>query len=103
MYYFNQFIIKNSAIDTCSWIIFDKKFICECEFFQIFDDGSDPDSLFDRLKEEETISPEKKTPKVNKPRKVSKNNGLSVEKNKKKKLFDNEVKLCMYILYKLFH
>ncbi|KAK0167506.1 hypothetical protein PV327_004896 [Microctonus hyperodae] len=36
---------------------------------EIFDDGSDPDSLFDRLKEEETISPEKKTPKVNKPRK----------------------------------
>ncbi|XP_063987731.1 cytokine-like nuclear factor N-PAC [Diachasmimorpha longicaudata] len=54
---------------------------------QVFEDGLDPDSLFDRLKEE-SIVVEKKTPKITKPRKETpkaKRMDTSVERRPAKK------------------
>lgn len=66
--------------------------IISIDVHQVFEDGLDPDSLFDRLKEE-TVAEKKPVVKTPKPRKVG---------SKHVSYFSTIVKDVNYILYYIF-
>lgn len=61
---------KRIFIEILKWRLIMLKIIKSLVMYQVFEDGLDPDSLFDRLKEE-TGAEKKSVVKTPKPRKVS--------------------------------